>query len=588
MRVDEKLALLRKEMSKENIDIYIIPSSDPHNSEYVADRWKAREWISGFDGSAGTVIITQDHAGLWTDSRYYLQGEQQLSDSSFTLHKMDDQFKDYSTSFITEQLKNGGVVGYDGNTMPIGTHQKFQKKLKESELKFRIDADLIQRIWSNRPSLPQKEIYEHALKYTGKSRKDKLDALRASFEGSDYFLVTALDEIAYILNIRGSDVQSNPVAICYLLVTYEKATLFIDEAKVPKEMQQILINDKVELKGYEALASSLKEISAPHKISVDPSTCNATIYESITEAEIKKVDSPIKLMKAIKNETEIAHTRNAMIKDGVALCKAFIWLEETLKTEEVAEYQFAEKIAAFRADQKLYVGESFDAIIGYKDHGAIIHYKPTKASSKKMIDDGLLLCDSGGQYLDGTTDITRTMALGKVTQEIRQNYTLVLKGYIALDQAVFKKGTNGGQLDILARQYLWKHGLNYGHGTGHGVGYFLNVHEPPQGFAPGNSVRARTAHVPGMMTSNEPGYYKDGAYGIRIENILLTIEREDGFLAHETLTLCPIDTSLIDNILINEEERTWINRYHKTVYDRLSPHLDDQEKRWLENKCSNI
>ena len=589
MYIDQKIAQLRKIMKAKGIDAYLIPSSDPHNSEYVADRWMSRTWISGFNGSAGTVIITQDHAGLWTDSRYFLQAEQELEDSEFVLHKMVNQFKAYHLEWLNENLNPSQTLGYDGSLVSKSYTNTIKSTLKDRRVEVITIHDLMDEIWKDRPGLPSDKIYEHDVKFAGKTRTQKLDEVRSQMGSASYYLTTALDEIAWLLNLRGRDVDCNPVFIAYAVIGKEKCHLFVDESKISPNLKEKLSAENIVLHPYRTILDTISNVTDNKKIILDAAACNTKLYNSIDQNLIIQKDSIIKHLKAIKNPTEVAHFRKVMVKDGIALCHAFYWLEQALADgEEVKEYQFADKIAYYRSQEADYVGESFGAIIGYNAHGAVIHYHPTPESSKTIKQEGILLCDSGGQYLDGTTDITRTIALSSPTKEQQKHYTLVLKGHISLDKAVFPEGTNGGQLDILARQFLWNEGLNYLHGTGHGVGFFMNVHEPPQGFASPVSERGKTPHLPGMITTNEPGFYKDGEYGIRIENILHTRQHSDGYLSHENLTLFPIDTTLIDFDLMSTEETTWLNDYHQRVYDTLSPKLDDAHKSWMKEKCKMI
>lgn len=588
MTIAARLKSLRDQMKKTGIDAYIIPSSDPHISEYVADHWKSREWISGFTGSAGTVIVTLNEAGLWTDSRYFLQGEQELAGTEFKLHKMIDQFKPYHIDWLKENLSHGMTIGFDGQVQTEAFYEKLVNIFSPLSIDISGDHDLIDTARPDRPEIPRDELYEHDVLFAGLDRTDKIALLRAQMMEHDYYLVSALDEIAWLLNLRGTDVESNPVGILYAIVGQEQSHLFIFPEKITPALKTKLNEDHISLHNYTEINQYLSNISNNKSILIDKSSCNQSIYRSITDAEIIQQDSIVKHLKAIKSDIEIAHFKNAMVKDGVALTHAFYWLEQQLETTTVSEYEFAMKLAECRSQQENYKGESFNAIIGYQSNGAVIHYRPMPGTSKQIEKKGILLCDSGGQYLDGTTDITRTIALSEPTSDQKKHYTLVLKGHISLDSAKFPKGTNGGQLDILARQHLWSHGLNYLHGTGHGVGFFLNVHEAPQGYAPPNSERGKTVHLPGMVSTNEPGYYLDGAYGIRIENVVVTVEDTDGYLKHDNITLFPIDTTLIDHSLMTTLEIQWLNDYHAKVYEKLSPYLDTAHSAWLKDKCTSV
>lgn len=588
MTIDQKLSSLRDKMKKNGLDAYIIPSSDPHISEYVADHWKAREWISGFTGSAGTVIVTMEHAGLWTDSRYFLQGEQELSGSKFVLHKMIDQFRPYHIEWLKENLSSQMTIGFDGKVQTQAFYEKMLNIFSPIKIDINAEHDLFEDVWTDRPMIPRNAIYEHDVEFAGIDRTEKISLLRSKMSKHDYYLISALDEIAWLFNIRGTDVESNPVGIVYAVVGQSKSHLFVYPEKIDSALKNALNKAHIELLNYSEINQFLGKLTDSESILVDKNLCNQSLYSSIENAHIIQQDSIIKHLKAVKNDIEIAHFRNAMIKDGVALTHAFYWLEQQLMSNPVSEYDFAMKLAECRSKQEHYKGESFNAIIGYESNGAVIHYRPMPDTCKMIENKGILLCDSGGQYMDGTTDITRTIALSEPSSVQKLHYTLVLKGHISLDAAKFPKGTNGGQLDVMARQYLWSHGLNFLHGTGHGVGFFLNVHEAPQGFAPPSSERGKTVHVPGMVTTNEPGYYVDGGYGIRIENVLVTVEDADGYLKHDNITLFPIDTTLIDMSIMTKSEINWMNDYHQKVFDKLSPALDNVHKEWLKTKCKSI
>ena len=590
MDINEKIGLLRAKMKANGVDAYIIPSSDPHNSEYVADCWKSREWLSGFTGSAGVAVVTHDHAGIWTDSRYFLQAEKEIEDSSFELHKVYNQFAPMHVQWLIENLKEGSVIGFDGYCLPKSSVSNIKKMCLSKEIKINADDDLIKEIWTDRPQKPLNPIFIHDLHFTGLTSNEKVKQVQSELKKQhcDYHLITTLDDLAWIFNIRGQDVECNPVAICYGVIQTEKAILFINPNKINASTKSHLESQAIDLKNYADILPYLNSLKEDKTMLIDPNNCNYYLYRAINAI---KVEGPTisRSLKARKNKIEINHIRSAMEKDGRALTKAFMWLEKTVKERSVTEFELSEKLASSRATQDHYKGESFPAIVGYKGNGAIIHYRPMENTSHDILNDGMLLCDSGGQYLDGTTDITRTISFSTPSDEEQTNFTLVLKGMIDLTIAKFPVGTTGGQLDILARQHLWNHGLNYLHGTGHGVGFFLNVHEAPQGFAPGNSARSKTIHEPGMITSNEPGYYKEGKYGIRLENLILTIESTDpGFLEHETLTLFPIDKKLIKKEMLSTEQITWLNSYHRDVFDRLSSGLDEEEKTWLKDKCTSI
>lgn len=591
MTVDQKIHNLREAMKSSDIAAIIIPSNDAHQSEYVPDYYKGRTWISGFTGSAGVVVITQDEAGLWTDGRYYLQGAQQLAGSCIKLHKMDGKPGPQYIRWIADNLPKGSRVSIDGDICALTFERAAQQYLDPKGIELDSTHDLLTDIWTDRPTLPMLPVYEHDTKYNGESRDSKMARIWNEVEdkGADYYLVTTLDDIAWTLNLRGSDVQCNPVFLSYLLLHRGGATLYVDQQKVSDGLAQTLLKDRIEIKPYKAIAEDLAQLPIESKLLIDPANCTLTLKNAAKCKTIEGSTIPRRL-KAVKNKTELGHVRKAMEKDGAALAHTFYWIEQTLKQgNEIKETEVAHKLAENRKNMGDYVGESFDAIVGYKGNGAIIHYRAMPDTCASIKADGVLLCDSGGQYLDGTTDVTRTLAMGTPTAEEKRCFTLVLKGMIALTEARFPKGTTGGQLDTLARQFLWNAGLNYGHGTGHGVGFFLNVHEPPQGFAPPPSERASTVHEVGMISSNEPGYYQEGDFGIRIENLVVTTEDKiEGFLCHETLTLYPIDIKMIDERLMTSKEKAWLNKYHHEVWERVSPLLEGEIKAWFELKCRGM
>lgn len=594
--IPDRLTALRQQLEQHQLDAYLIPSSDPHQSEYVASRWKSRKWISGFTGSAGLVVVTPDHAGLWTDSRYFLQADKELKGTGIELHRQVVPHAPEHVQWLAEHLRPGAIVGLDGFLFSEGQVRHMEKSFRPKGISIRTDLDLIDAIWPDRPSLPLMEIYEHDVQYAGRSRKEKLEQIRQATRaaGADLHLIPTLDDIAWTLNIRGSDVNYNPVAYAYLIVSPDVAHLFMDERKVPTTLRKTLEQDNIQLHAYDQIIAFLESLSADQSILTDTGSTSIRLLQAIPAAQLRRGELIPRHLKAIKNNTEIGHIRHAMIKDGVALTRLFRWLEaEHSKGHAPSEAELADQLAQFRSRQEHYVSESFPAIVGYQGNGAIIHYRALPDDCAKIHAEGILLLDSGGQYLDGTTDITRTVALGTPTDAQKEQYTLVLKGHIALDRIQFPTGTAGGQLDAFARQYLWQHGLNYGHGTGHGVGFFLNVHEPPQGFA--TSVvtsRGSTPLEAGMLTSNEPGFYKTDSHGIRIENLILCMERaktEYGdFLGFESLTLFPIDTQLIKRELMSEVEMAWLNDYHRSVENALLPHLTEEEREWMREKCRTI
>ncbi|MCB0549325.1 MAG: aminopeptidase P family protein [Phaeodactylibacter sp.] len=591
--MEERLAALRREMAESHLDAYIIPSQDPHQSEYVADHWKARAWISGFTGSAGVAVVTAGHAGLWTDSRYFIQAEQELKHSPFILHPLKVPYAPEHIDWLLDNLPPGSTVGCDGNVFSVSQVGHLSRKLESKNIKLAYKENLIGRIWKARPPLPRHAAFELDEAYAGLSRAEKLGRIRRQMKEAEYYLVATLDDIAWALNIRGSDVEYNPVCISYLLIGPKVAHWFVHQEKVPHSLRQGLRADGLQLHPYETMEHFLEELDKDSPVLYDPGSTSINLFEALDEEQWRSSRNLIRPMKAIKNETEVKHIRQAMRKDGVALLKLYRWLEAELQYRTVSEYELAQQLAAFRKAQGNYFGESFAAIVGYASNGAIVHYKPEPDTCADIRPEGVLLLDSGGQYIEGTTDITRTTALGATTEEQRRNYTLVLKGNISLSRAIFPEGTVGVQLDILARMHLWREGLNYGHGTGHGVGFFLNVHEPPQGFTPNpRGERGETPFVPGMLTSNEPGFYKAGEYGIRIENLELCVERPsaDGnpFYSFEPVTLFPIDLQMAELTLLTQEEKDWLNDYHRKVLHELTPLLDEEERAWLEKKCREV
>lgn len=588
MQIDKRLSSLRNWMESQNIDAVIIPSADPHQSEYVASFWQGRKWISGFTGSAGTVAITASHAGVWTDSRYFLQAETELSNSEFVLHKMVNQFAAEYVDYLVEILPAGSRVAVQGDVWPKASVESMIETFKKCNIDLIYNVDFFAEIWQERPALSDSKILVLDDIYAGISVSKKLKIVRdkMAIYKTDHHLISALDDIAWTFNIRGNDVTYNPVVVAYGIVSQSKAHLFINQVKLSSEHMTYFAQNEIDVHPYEDIFNFLQSIPKSEKILVDSSICNMLLYQSIN-GEIVEGQSIPKYLKAIKNEVEINHFRKVMHKDGGAIANTFYWLDQNMDGSTISEYDLAQKLASFRSKQDLYFGESFGAIIGYESNGAIIHYDPPATGSAIIKRKGILLVDNGGQFFDGTTDITRTLAMSEPTEEQKLHYTLILKGMIALSKIKFPVGTTGVQLDTLARQFLWEHGLNYGHGTGHGVGFFLNVHEPPQGFANLNSERGRTIIEPGMVSSNEPGFYKVGAYGMRIENLILCIKSDvEGFLEFETLTLYPFEISLIEQKMLTPSEIKWINEYHQNVYKKVEPFVEPNAKEWFAKRCA--
>lgn len=564
--------------------------SDPHQSEYVADHWKSREWISGFSGSAGTVVVTADHAGLWTDSRYFIQAEEQLKGTCVELHKLNIPHTPEHREWLKQNLANGSKIGMDSKLFSVGKVRSLAQFFYDKQFVLETEADLIADIWKDRPTLPKGEIFEHQVKFAGINRKNKLKAVRAQMDGATHYLISTLDDIAWLLNLRGADVECNPVFYAFAVVGEKKSWLFIDKNKVPAKLATKLNNDGIVIKPYSSLENMLRKLPASSTILIDRGSTSNQVFNAIDKDRIKNGTNLIVPLKTIKNKIEIEHFRNVMVKDGIALVKLFRWIESTLEKRPIPEAEVADQLIELRRAQGNYFGESFNAIVGYEANGAIVHYKPEHGTCANIHKKGILLLDCGGQYLEGTTDITRTIALSRPTAEQKQDFTLVLKGHISLALARFPENTTGVQLDTLARMHLWQHLLNYGHGTGHGVGFFNSVHEGPQGFSPvPHTPRANITFEPGMLTSNEPGIYKPGKYGIRIENLVFCVEAGTGefgkFLEFETITLFPIDLTLVAKSMLTKEEKAWLDAYQKEVYEKLAPHLNKAEKNWLKEKC---
>ena len=587
-----RLDALRNEMRKKGISAFIVPGTDPHLSEYSAEHWKARGWISGFNGSAGTAVITTDKAGLWTDSRYFLQAAQQLKDSGFDLFKDGLPETPAINDWLITELPAGSVIAVDGTLFSAAEARNMKQIFEDSELKFISDFTPFNTIWADRPKIPDNKLFIHNEKFSGESVDNKvnrvLEQVRKNKATST--LLAALDEIAWVFNVRGSDVECNPVVICYAFLSDTQRILFIDSQKLTEESTAYLKKEGITFRPYTDILPFLASLPEDTSILVDPKKVNYTLINTIPgHCIIRETTSPVSMLKSVKNPVQIEGIKTAMKRDGVALVRFFRWLEAHLSDGNVTEITVAEKLKEFRSAGKHYVGESFSTIAGFNEHGAIVHYSATPESNATLSTNGFLLIDSGAQYLDGTTDITRTIALGELTPEQKQDFTLVMKGHIALATAHYPQGTRGAQLDVLARHYLWNEGLNYLHGTGHGVGHFLNVHEGPQNI---RLEENPTPLMPGMVTSNEPGLYRTGKYGIRCENLVLTVndrETEFGrFYKFETLTLFPFDKKAFDKTLMTKEEIEWLNNYHETVYRTLSPELTNEEQEWLRNATSAL
>ena len=577
-------------MKREHLSAFIFPSTDPHQSEYVADHWKGREWISGFNGSAGTAVVTMTSAALWTDSRYFLAAEEQLKGTEYQLMKLKIEGTPTIAEWIGRECGPGAEVGVDG----MVNSASFVKELigdlrKQGGITVRTNLDPLALIWRTRPAIPENLVEIYPMEFAGEAAHDKIARIRKGLreQHADGMLMSSLDDIAWTLNLRGSDVHCNPVFVSYLLISSKDATLYINKVKLQPEVVAYLKSEGVGVAPYEDVKKGLKDYFE-YNILLDPDEVNYALYKTVTR-EIVEAESPVKRMKTVKNETEIAGFRLAMLKDGIAMVKFLKWLKPAVEAGGQTEMSVDEKLTSLRAEQPLFRGVSFDTIAGYQAHGAIVHYEATTETDAELKPEGLLLLDSGGQYLDGTTDITRTIALGPLTEEQKRVYTLVLKGHIQIELCKFPSGASGTQIDILARKDMWREGLNYLHGTGHGVGTYLCVHEGPHQFR----MEWKPAPlVAGMTITDEPGIYLAGKFGVRIENTLLITpytETEFGkFLQFESLTLCPIDKAPIVKEMLMEEEVDWLNSYHKYVFDTLSPHLSEDEKLWLSDACAPL
>ncbi|HUH27513.1 aminopeptidase P family protein [Gelidibacter sp.] len=589
MTAKEKVASLRVEMTKNNVDAFIIYSADPHMGEYLPAEWQERTWLSGFTGSAGYVVVTADKAGLWTDGRYFTQAPKELKGSGIDLFKDGIEGTPHYIDWIVSETKEGATVGVNALVTSHANWKVLDQKLTKSKRHLK-DLPLLNNIWTKRPAPSKNTVFIHPIERAGQSVSDKISAIREKMasEGATMHIIASLDDVAWTLNLRGSDVKCNPVFLGYIVLTLQECFLFVDKDKVSEETESQIKKTGVVLKSYHEFFGHLATLK-DESIWIAPSS-NQSIFDAVKDANsIIEKPVPGNLMKAIKNDAEQKGFQTVMVRDGVAMVKFLHWLTHTVGKEDMDEYSIGEKLHEFRAEGKNFIGNSFDSIVGYKDNGAIMHYSAKPEGSAKVTKDGSILVDSGGQYLEGTTDITRTFPLGEVSDEFKHDATRALQGLIHLSLAKFPKGTKGVQLDALARMPLWKEGKDYNHGTGHGVGSFLNVHEGPQ------SIRKEINPVElqaGMVMSNEPGYYLEGQYGIRHENLILvkTWKKTEWntFYEFETLTLCPFFKSIIVKDLLSKEEVDWINSYHKMVRERLAPHLEGEVKEWLEKMVSPL
>lgn len=588
----DKLAAIRKQMQQDNVAAYIISSADPHISEYLPDRYKCIAFASGFTGSAGTLVITHDFAGLWTDARYFVQGAEQLEGSGFELVKLNAQAMPEYIDWLIARLPAGATVAFDANIISVQLAQLLEQSFAPLSISVDGGKDYLDAIWEGRAALPTESAFLLEDSITGKSIAAKLMEVRAMMQKhrASVHFVSSLDDIAWLFNIRGCDVHCNPVVLAFALITADSCTLYIDLGKLNEQGIKRLTEAGVQVASYVQAGQALAALKTDETILIDPKrTCFAMFSKLPNGIKIVLDVNPSTVFKGVKNAVEQEHTRHTMVRDGVALTKFFKWLEEQVDQEEITEVSLAKNLRDFRAEQVGFVGESFDTIAGYKEHGALPHYKATPESDVRLTRDGLFLLDSGGQYQTGTTDITRVVSMGNITDAQRKDYTLVLKAMIEGSTVRFPKGTKGYQIDAVTRRPMWEHGLNYGHGTGHGVGFFLNVHEGPQVFNPSNLPVAVEL---GMITSIEPGLYRPQQHGIRIENLVLTVAdqvNEFGeFYAFETLTICYIATDLVDSAFLDEKHITWLNNYNRWVYEKLSPSLSPDEAAWLKHKTKAI
>ena len=585
MNVNEKIALLREFMEENKLDAYVIPSSDPHMSEYVADHWKARSWISGFNGSAGTFVATKKESGLWTDGRYFIQAEKQLAGSGVRLFKMGVEGVPTFAQWIADNLKQGECVGFAGKTTSVAGFKELEGKLAPKGILINRSHDLIEKIWTDRPPIPAALIMNHDVRFAGLSTKEKLEKVRAEMEnaGACNYLISSLDDIAWLFNVRGDDVPYISVTIAYALISMTEAFIFINRDKVPEDVMNTLHENGVQVLDYEHVKVQLETLADGQSIALDPKRINCWLYDSIPgHCKKMEIDEITTILKAVKNDIELKNFERCQISDGIAMVKFLHWIEKNIGKQEITELTVADKLEYLRAQQPDNLGLSFTTIAAYRDHGAMMHYSATEESGYVLENKGLMVLDSGGQYLSGTTDITRTVVFDELSEEEKTDFTLVLKAHISLASARFLYGATGSNLDVLARKPLWDVGLDYKCGTGHGVGYCLSVHEGPQNFSP---VPNKVKLEKGMILTIEPGIYKEGKHGVRTENMVLVaddLQNEYGrFLKFEAMTLCPISLKAIIPEMLTIQEKNWLNAYHEKVCDTLSPYLEGDEKEWL-------
>lgn len=593
MEIKERINCLQKLMKENDIQAYIIATDDFHSSEYVGDYFKCREYMSGFTGSAGTLVVLEERAYLWTDGRYFLQADKQLEKTGIVLMKSGQPDVPIIEEFLKRELKEGDTIGFDGRTISKNFADKLLEEIKGKNIKFKGNIDLVNIIWKNRPKISKEPVWQLDIKYAGIPRKEKMKKVREKMEeaGADVFIDATLDEIAWLLNLRGNDIAYTPVFLSYMIIREGIAILCIHREVVSEKIKNELKEDGIEIAEYEEIYKLADEISDKEKVLYDSSSINYNLYNSINKnATIINRESPIALIKAMKNPVEVENTKRAHIKDGVAMCKFIYWLKKNVPLGNVSEISAAEKLVEFRAQMDGFLEQSFAPIFGYREHGAIIHYSATEETDVVMEDKGMCLIDTGAHYYDGTTDITRTVVLGELTKEEKEAFTIVLKGNLNLANTTFGYGTTGANIDCIARRPLWERGMDFNHGTGHGVGYILGVHEGPQNIS--KNSKSKTKLEEGMIVSDEPGFYREGKFGIRHENLLLCkkgIKNEYGqFMEFDTLTMVPFDIEGIDISLMTEEEIDYLNNYHKKVYENISPYLNKEEKKWLKNSTKML
>ena len=593
--VRERIAHLRNAMAASGLAAWIVPSSDPHLSEYLPARWQSRVWLSGFTGSVGTLVVTADFAGLWADGRYWAQAETELAGSGIELMKIPTGASTLHIDWLAGHIAAGQTVGADGAVLGLATARLLMQALDARDIRLRTDVDLMDAVWGDRPGLPMPPIYEHAAPQAGRSRADKLTDLRAAMRthDADVHFISTLDDIAYLFNLRGADVSFNPVFVAHALIGTEAATLYVADGKVAPAVAAALAADGVALAAYGQAPAALAQLGTDTRLLIDPRRITLGLRDAIAPGVVViEATNPTTFAKSRKSEADAAHVRATMEQDGAALCEFFAWLEPALASQTITEHEIDARITSYRALRADFVCASFGTIAGFNANGAMPHYHATAASHATIAGDGLLLIDSGGQYLGGTTDITRVVPVGTPSAAQMRDFTLVLKGVIALSSTHFPRGTRSPMLDAIARAPIWAAGIDYGHGTGHGVGYFLNVHEGPQVISASAMPEPHTAMEPGMITSIEPGIYRPQQWGVRIENLVMNYSVETTqfgeYLAFETLTLCPIDTRCMDLSLLRADELAWIDAYHATVRSRLLPHVSGAARAWLELRTQAI